>query len=125
MAPHPSRYQNLQRTRAGPLISSHRLTNGYRDYSQATEQTVAHIRALLAAGLPTRTIRQILPCTAGTSQLRPCPGVLDALHEQLTNLDHRADDLAKAREILTQTIDRTAQQPDPLPAGQLNRQPRT
>lgn len=90
------------------LISSHRLTNGYRDYSKATEQTVAHIRALLAAGLPTRTIQQILPCAAGTSQLRPCPGVLDALHEQLTNLDRRAEDLAKAREILTQTIDRTA-----------------
>lgn len=107
------------------LISSHRQANGYRDYNQATEQTVAHIRALLAAGLPTRTIRQILPCAAGTSQLRPCPGVLDALREQLTNLDRRADDLARARQILTQTIDRTAQQPDPLPAGQLNRRTRT
>jgi DNA-binding transcriptional MerR regulator len=106
------------------LISSHRLTNGYRDYSQATEQTVAHIRALLAAGLPTRTIRQVLPCAAGASQLRPCPGVLDALREQLANLDRRADDLAKAREILTQTIDRTAGNRTAL-AGQPNRQPRT
>lgn len=105
------------------LITSSRLANGYRDYSQATEQTVAHIRALLAAELPTRIIRQILPCAAG-AQLRPCPDVLDALRQHLANLDRRADDLARAREILTQTIDRTARQPDPLPAGQLNRQDR-
>ncbi|HEU5418291.1 MAG TPA: hypothetical protein VFV41_11435, partial [Streptosporangiaceae bacterium] len=74
---------------------------------------------------PTRTIRQVLPCAAGASQLRPCPGVLDALREQLASLDRRADDLARARAILTQTIDRTARQPDPIPAGQPSRQPRT
>jgi DNA-binding transcriptional MerR regulator len=89
------------------LIGSDRLANGYRDYAQATEQTVGQIRVLLAAGLPTRTIRQILPCATGTSGLRPCPGVLDALREHLVALDRRADDLAGAREILTRTIDRT------------------
>ncbi|GLY76560.1 MerR family transcriptional regulator [Actinoallomurus iriomotensis] len=90
------------------LISSRRLPNGYRDYGEATEQTVARIRVLLSAGLPTRVIRQILPCAAGTSNLRPCPGVLDALREQLTALDRRAGELAEAREILVRTIDRTA-----------------
>lgn len=91
------------------LIGSHRLANGYRDYGQGTEQAVAHVRALLAAGLPTRTIRQVLPCAEAASRLRPCPGVLEALREQLAALDRRADELARAREVLTQTIDRTVQ----------------
>jgi DNA-binding transcriptional MerR regulator len=89
------------------LIESDRLANGYRDYGQATEQAVEHIRVLLAAGLPTRTIRQILPCATGTSRLRPCPGVLDSLREHLAVLDRRADDLARARELLARTIDHT------------------
>ncbi|MFB9838444.1 MerR family transcriptional regulator [Actinoallomurus acaciae] len=89
------------------LIGSRRLANGYRDYGEAAEETVARIRVLLAAGLPTRVIRQILPCAVGTSHLRPCPGVLDTLREHLTALDRRADELARAREILVHTIDRT------------------
>jgi DNA-binding transcriptional MerR regulator len=90
------------------LLSSRRLANGYRDYGEAAVQTVARIRVLLAAGLPTRVIRQVLPCAVGTSHLRPCPGVLDTLREQLATIDRRADELAKARQILMDTIDRTA-----------------
>jgi DNA-binding transcriptional MerR regulator len=86
------------------LIRSERLPNGYRDYAAETEETVRRVRSLLAAGLPTRIIRQILPCTAGDATLRPCPGVLDSLRDRLTVLDQRAADLADARELLRKTI---------------------
>ncbi|GLZ13591.1 MerR family transcriptional regulator [Actinomadura sp. NBRC 104425] len=86
------------------LIRSERLPNGYRDYAPETVETVRRIRALLAAGLSTRIIRRILPCASGEGMLRPCPGVLDSLRDQLTVLDQRAADLAEARELLRQTI---------------------
>ncbi|MEU3510628.1 MerR family DNA-binding protein [Streptomyces longwoodensis] len=56
------------------------------------------------AGLPTRTIRQILPCTYDTAALRPCPGVLTRLRDQLDVLDQRAADLEAARHLLRRTI---------------------
>ncbi len=44
------------------LIDSDRLSNGYRDYAPATVEKVAFIRDLLAAGLPSRLLREIMPC---------------------------------------------------------------
>ncbi|WP_329569677.1 MerR family transcriptional regulator [Kitasatospora sp. NBC_01266] len=97
--------------RAG-LLQPGRRPNGYRTYDEAAPATVLRIRALLAAGLPTRVIGQVLPCTAApgtTTQatVLPCPGVLDALRAQLHALDQRAAELATARDVLRQTIDRT------------------
>ncbi|AJC60422.1 MerR family transcriptional regulator [Streptomyces sp. 769] len=89
------------------LLASRRLANGYRDYDGAAEQTVRQIRALLAAGLPTTLIRQVLPCGLADGSLRPCPGVLDKLRAQLAHLDRRADELAQARLTLRQAIDAT------------------
>ncbi|GGW54166.1 hypothetical protein GCM10010503_34250 [Streptomyces lucensis JCM 4490] len=86
------------------LIRSERRANGYRDYAEETVETVRQIRALLAAGLPTRIIRRVLPCTADGTTLRPCPGVLDQLRAQLNDLDRRAASLAAARELLRRTI---------------------
>ncbi|MFI0711757.1 MerR family transcriptional regulator [Streptomyces inhibens] len=59
-------------------IHSARRANGYREYDDQTVETVRRIRALLAAGLPTRIIRQVL--------------------------DRRAADLETARRLLRQTI---------------------
>ncbi|MEU5666185.1 MerR family DNA-binding protein [Streptomyces longwoodensis] len=78
-------------------------------------ETVHRVRALLAAGLPTRTIRQILPCTHDTA-LRPCPGVLTSLRDQLDVLDQRAADLETARRLLRRTIAATENTADGLPA---------
>jgi DNA-binding transcriptional MerR regulator len=89
------------------LIHSRRRANGYRDYSEETVETVRRIRALLAAGLPTRVILQLLPCASDGTGLRPCPGVLDNLRTQLTVLDRRAADLAEARDLLARTITAT------------------
>ncbi|MFK0237207.1 MerR family transcriptional regulator [Streptomyces vinaceus] len=67
-------------------------------------ETVRRIRARLAAGLPTRMIRQVLPCAFDGATLRPCPGVLTSLRDQLNVLDQRAAELETARSVLRQTI---------------------
>jgi DNA-binding transcriptional MerR regulator len=85
------------------LLESGRHANGCREYDESAAETVGRIRALLAAGLPTRIIRQVLPCADGRAKLRACPGVLDALHAQLDVLDRRAAELAEARVLLEKT----------------------
>ncbi|MFH8681579.1 MerR family transcriptional regulator [Streptomyces lydicus] len=91
------------------LIHSERRANGYREFGEHTVLTVRRIRALLAAGLPTRVIRQVLPCAVDEATLRPCPGVLNNLRDQLSVLDRRAADLETARGLLRRTIAATEQ----------------
>jgi DNA-binding transcriptional MerR regulator len=44
------------------LIVAGRCANGYRTYDERNVDRVGQIRGLLDAGLPTRVIKQILPC---------------------------------------------------------------
>ena len=44
------------------LIASGREANGYRYYDESSVNRVMQIRGLLASGLPTRIIKDILPC---------------------------------------------------------------
>jgi DNA-binding transcriptional MerR regulator len=44
------------------LIAADRCANGYRTYDDRFVDRVLQIRGLLDAGLPTRIIKQILPC---------------------------------------------------------------
>ncbi|MFI1767699.1 MerR family transcriptional regulator [Streptomyces sp. NPDC020800] len=89
--------------RAG-LLRPERQPNGYRTYDETALATVLRVRALLAAGLPTRIIRQVLPCTNAEAVVLPCPGVLDALRAQLRTLDQRSAEINAARDVLLQTI---------------------
>jgi DNA-binding transcriptional MerR regulator len=89
------------------LLTAARRPNGYRTYDETAPQTVGKIRALLAAGLPTSTIRQVLPCTEADASVRPCPGVLDGMRAHLAELDRRAAELADARATLRRTITTT------------------
>ncbi|KUM99091.1 hypothetical protein AQI95_40600 [Streptomyces yokosukanensis] len=86
------------------LLRPERRPNGYRTYDETAPSAVLRIRALLAAGLPTRVIRQVLPCTDAEAAVRPCPGVLDALRAQLRTLDERSAEISAARDVLLQTI---------------------
>lgn len=101
--------------RAG-LLRPERLPNGYREYADSDTAAVLRIRALLAAGLPTRVIRQVLPCTTDEAAVQPCPGVLDALRAQLSALDRRSAELAAACEVLRDTIAGAEARPAPAPA---------
>ena len=102
--------------RAG-LLRPGRLPNGYREYADSDIAAVLRIRALLAAGLPTRIIRRVLPCTTDEAAVRPCPGVLDALREQLSALDRRAAQLDAARAVLRDTIAGAEARTDTAPAS--------
>ncbi|MEV5761843.1 MerR family transcriptional regulator [Streptomyces tendae] len=44
------------------LIVPGRSENGYREYDESVLGRIAQIRDLLTAGLPTRLIKQVLPC---------------------------------------------------------------
>lgn len=94
--------------RVGPL-EPERQPNGYRYYDSAAEGTVLRIRALLAAGLPTRTIRRLLPCAEEDGTVLPCAGTIDLMRDQLAELDRRSAELETARTILTSAIARTAE----------------
>jgi DNA-binding transcriptional MerR regulator len=86
------------------LLTASRQANGYRVYEADAELTVRQIRALLAAGLSTNLIKQMLPCVLEDGSLRPCSGVLDKLRTRLDHLGQRADELARARQTLQQAI---------------------
>ncbi|ROO84882.1 DNA-binding transcriptional MerR regulator [Actinocorallia herbida] len=82
------------------LLSSQRTDGGHRLYAPDAPETVARIRALLAAGLPTRVIRDLMPCFAPDgATLQPC--VLDHLAAQAADLDTRIAGLTSARTALT------------------------
>jgi DNA-binding transcriptional MerR regulator len=93
------------------LLTARRSSNAYRDYDVSAVTTVTQIRALLAAGLSTDVIRIILPCARGDAPvLDPCPEVLAALTNQLSELDNRIDCLRHSRQALHRYI--TATVPD-------------
>jgi len=92
------------------LLTAERRHNGYRDYDETAAEQVRLIRALLAAGLPTRLIRRVLPCAHPDGSVDACPGVLDMLRDRLSDLDRQAADLDAARTMLKRTI-ATAERP--------------
>ena len=58
------RYYEEQR-----LLRPARSANGYRVYTETDVTTVRHIRTLLAAGLSTSTIVNLLPCITETGEV--------------------------------------------------------
>ncbi|WP_232666629.1 MerR family transcriptional regulator [Pseudonocardia sp. TRM90224] len=71
------------------LLRPLRRSSGYREYRESDVTTVAHIRNLLAAGLSTTTIGELLPCMTaeGPKLIADCPELLldlDREHARLT-----------------------------------------
>jgi len=69
------------------LIVSARCANGYRDYDSSMVDRVLQVRGLLDAGLPTRIIRQILPCLDKPRVIH----FSDATPEMLATLERERD----------------------------------
>ncbi|GGS78466.1 MerR family transcriptional regulator [Streptomyces cinerochromogenes] len=89
------------------LLTPHRRPNGYRTYEEADVQRVHRIRTLLAAGLPTRLVATLLPCTADTGTgptLTACPGVPETLRRRLSELDEKARRLEAERTELRRLL---------------------
>ncbi|WP_409494757.1 MerR family transcriptional regulator [Amycolatopsis sp. cmx-11-12] len=88
------------------LLTPHRRPSGYREYHDEDARTVQNIRTLLAAGLNTHTIAELLPCMVDEGQgLAPgCPGMLPDLHRERERIDRAVADLMAARAVLDTVI---------------------
>jgi DNA-binding transcriptional MerR regulator len=82
------------------LISARRLTNGYREFDVGAAETVRRIRALLDLGLPTGTIRDILPCDADGPQRDACAGLMQRIAGIRDRLAERAAELSRTSAAL-------------------------
>ncbi|ALO06304.1 Transcriptional regulator, MerR family [Streptomyces venezuelae] len=87
------------------LIVADRLPNGYRDYDDSNVDRVAQIRGLLDAGLPTRIIKQILPCL-NKPRIIHFP---DATPEMLATLEEERDRMTERIRCLTRNRDAVAE----------------
>ncbi|MER8233082.1 MerR family transcriptional regulator [Streptomyces sp. NPDC101490] len=87
------------------LIVTDRLPNGYRVYDPSNVDRVLQIRGLLDAGLPTRLIKQILPCL-NKPRIIHFP---DATPEMLATLEEERDRMTERIRCLTRNRDAVAE----------------
>ncbi len=89
------------------LIRVARTPNGYRDYDERLVDQVVHIRGLLDAGLPTRIIKQILPCLQDPADIHfadATPEIIAVLERQRDRLTDRVDLLTRNRDAMSAYI---------------------
>jgi DNA-binding transcriptional MerR regulator len=99
------------------LIVSERCANGYRNYDPRFVDRVLQIRGLLDAGLPTRIIKQILPCLDKPRTIHfsdATPEMLATLEGELDRMNQRIECLARNRDAIADYLDtvRTCRRPD-------------
>ncbi|MFF3002092.1 MerR family transcriptional regulator [Kitasatospora sp. NPDC057940] len=83
------------------LITAHREANGYRSYDDYLVDRVLQIRGLLDAGLPTRIIRQILPCLDSPRTIH----FADATPEMIGTLESETERMTRRIQCLTRNRD--------------------
>ncbi|MFF7278947.1 MerR family transcriptional regulator [Streptomyces griseorubiginosus] len=95
------------------LLCPDRDVNGYRVYASDTPYVVARIRGMLAAGLSTDAIREMLPCATGAGPgIDPCPEVLRTMAERLERMDTDIAELRRRRAALAAFRDATEARSD-------------
>ena len=99
------------------LLRPRRTSSGYREYGEADVDVVHHVRTLLAAGLSTTTIGELLPCMGadGERLIASCPELLDDLQRERDRLTAMIDELTGARDGLDAVI--ATADPDEVPAS--------
>src|SRR3954464_2639282 len=80
------------------LLASWRSPGGPRQYPADTVERVALIQSLMAAGLTSATIRDVLPCI--TEAAIRTPWLAARLREELTRVEHQIESLHRTRTIL-------------------------
>ncbi|MQM26663.1 MerR family transcriptional regulator [Glycomyces sp. NEAU-7082] len=97
------------------LLHSERDANGYRSYTEDAPERVAVIRELLEAGLPTKAIRELMPCSTSDG-LKHCERSRTVLNVGLDRLDEQIAELAKKRSLLAGQVKTALSRPfDPDP----------
>lgn len=85
---------------AGLLIPD-RSANGYREYDAQSVDRALQIRGLIESGLPTRVIKQVLPCLKQSREIL----VAGATPETLALLEGERDAMTERIERLTRSRD--------------------
>ncbi|MBM7170175.1 MerR family transcriptional regulator [Streptomyces sp. G44] len=90
------------------LIVSQRAAHGYRQYDERLVDRVMQIRGLLDAGLPTRIIKQILPCLDQPRAIHfsdATPEMIAVLERERDRMTQRIDCLIRNRDAVAGYID--------------------
>ncbi|MFJ3670348.1 MerR family transcriptional regulator [Streptomyces sp. NPDC090106] len=118
------------------LIVPDRGANGYREYDDRSVDRVNQIRGLLDAGLPTRIIKQILPCLDTPRSIHfpdATPEMLALLATERDRLSERIDVLVRNRDAMSEYLSEVARcraparaphqvsGTDPMPRGRRTR----
>lgn len=93
------------------LLVPDRSPNGYRDYDARYVDRVKQIQGLLAVGLPTRMIKQILPCLDKPRSIHfpdATPEMLAMLTAERDKLSERIELLIRNRDAMTEYLDEVA-----------------
>ncbi|WP_017591961.1 MerR family transcriptional regulator [Nocardiopsis potens] len=101
------------------LIAPRRLPNGYRDYDERFVDRIMQIRGLLDAGLPTRIIKQILPCLDKPRVIHfsdATPEMLATLERELDRMSRRVECLSRNRDAIAEYLDAVRATAPPEPA---------
>lgn len=90
------------------LIVAKRSPNGYREYDERFVDRVLQIRGLLDAGLPTRIIKQILPCLDKPRVIYfpdATPEMIATLEAELEQMNRRIECLARNRDAVAEYLE--------------------
>src|SRR4051812_48718866 len=88
------------------LLASERSPGGQRHYPESAVERVTLIQSLLAAGLSSSTIHDVLPCITDTA-IRT-PWLAERLRAELGRIEHQIDHLNQARGILAGLVEQYA-----------------
>jgi DNA-binding transcriptional MerR regulator len=89
------------------LLNPLRRPSGYREYEDTDVRAVQNIRTLLAAGLNTATIAEVLPCMLdnGDVLVPACAELTTVLRHDRDRIDATINELQAARSMLDAIID--------------------
>ncbi|MBF4569964.1 MerR family transcriptional regulator [Plantibacter sp. VKM Ac-2880] len=91
------------------LLRPTRCANGYREYGDHLVAKVQRIRELIAVGMPTALILEILPCFEDDDtiyQVTPSAEVLERLLEHRARLDAKVSCIQASRDAIDVYLDR-------------------
>jgi len=83
------------------LLAPERTSSGQRTYAEAAVERVQMIQGFFAAGLPSRTIRQLLPCV---DTGHGSPEALAMLAVERDRITAAIEELAAARDALDRLV---------------------
>lgn len=86
------------------VLAPERTPGGYRIFSESDVRAVAHTRTLLAAGIGTELISEILSCMSGDSLL--LDGCRERLHVERQRLTDELHEIEAARAMLDSLLAR-------------------